>query len=84
MRQVTFKTDDDQRIVFDTNLTSFVLNQEQPYGVGYRLPCSSTLTENELNDWWGYVDQLLIENPTSNFYSIWRIIDEGIIYGYEN
>ena len=84
MRQVTFKTDDNQRIEFTTSLTSFVLDQEQPYGIGYRLPCSSTLTENEINGWWNYVDQLLIERPTSNFHSVWKIVDDGMIYGYEN
>jgi len=84
MRQITFKTTDGQKINFNTNFTSFGLNQEQPYGIEYRQPCSSTLTEQQLNSWWNYVDQLLIENPTSNFHSVWKIIDNGIIYGYDN
>ena len=32
-----------QKINFNTNFTSFGLNQEQPYGIEYRQPCSSTL-----------------------------------------
>jgi hypothetical protein len=84
MRQVILKTNDDQRIEFTTNLNSFTLSQEQPYGIGYRLQCSSTLTESEINDWWDYVDQLLNETPTPNFNSVWKIFDNGVIYGYEN
>ena len=52
MRQITFKTTDEQKINFNTNLTSFDLNQEQPYGIEYRKLCSSTLTEQQLNSWW--------------------------------
>jgi hypothetical protein len=84
MRQVTFKTNDEQKIEFTTNLTSFILDQEQPYGIGYNLPCSSTLTEVEIVNWWIYVDELLNENPTPNFQSVWKIVDNGVIYGYEN
>ena len=84
MRQIQFKTTDDQIIQFNSNNTSIQLNQEQPYGIGYRLTCTSTLSENEINNWWNYVDQLLIERPTSNFHSVWKIVDDGIIYGYEN
>jgi hypothetical protein len=84
MRQITFKTTDEQKINFNTNLTSFDLNQEQPYGIEYRKLCSSTLTEQQLNSWWIYIDQLLMEKPTSNFHSVWKIIDNGIIYGYDN
>lgn len=84
MRQVIFKTNDNQRITFNSNITTLALNQEQPYGVEYRKQCSSTLTQTELNNWWNYVDQLLIERPTSNFHSVWRIIDNGNLYGYEN
>ena len=39
---------------------------------------------NELNEWWNYVDQLLIETPITNFHSVWKIVDDGITYGYEN
>jgi hypothetical protein len=84
MRQVTFKTNDGQKIEFTTNLTSFILDQEQPYGIGYNLPCSSTLTEVEIVNWWIYVNELLNENPTPNFQSVWKIVDNGVIYGYEN
>ena len=84
MRQVIFKTIDNQRINFNTSITTFVLDQEQPYGIGYRLTCTSTLSENELNEWWNYVDQLLIETPITNFHSVWKIVDDGITYGYEN
>lgn len=84
MRQVTYKTTEDTRLTFSTNLTTFVLDQEDPYGIEYRKPCSSTLSENELNEWWDYVDQLLIENPITNFHSVWKIVDDGITYGYEN
>lgn len=84
MRQITFKTTDEQKINFNTNLTSFGLNQEQPYGIEYRKPCSSTLTEQQLNSWWNYVDQLLLENPVTNFKSVWRIINDGTLYGIEN
>lgn len=84
MRQITFKTTDNQIINFNTNLITFNLNQEQPYGIEYRKPCSSTLSENELNSWWDYIDQLLIEYPISNFKSVWRIIDNSTLYGIEN
>ena len=83
MRQVTFKTVDNQRISFNTNLTSFQLDQEQPYGIEYRKPCSSTLSENEINNWWNYVDQLLIEEQILDFHSVWKIVDNDIIFGYE-
>jgi len=84
MRQIFFKTTDNQIIDFQTGLTSFVLDQEDPYGVDYRQECSSTLTENDLNEWWNYVDQLLQERPTENFKSVWRIINDGTLYGLEN
>lgn len=84
MRQVIFKTIDNQRINFNTSITTFVLDQEDPYGIEYRKQCSSTLSENELNEWWNYVDQLLNEAPIIDFHSVWRIVDNGITYGYEN
>jgi hypothetical protein len=84
MRQIVLKTDSNQRITFNSNLTSLELNQEQPYGVEYRKSCSSSLTSVELNNWWDYVDQLLLERPTPNYHSVWRIVDNGVIYGYEN
>ena len=84
MRQVEFKTTDDQIIQFNSNNSSIQLDQEQPYGVIYRGQCSSTLTEQQLNYWWDYVDELLVERPTSNFHSIWKIIDNNETYGYDN
>ena len=84
MRQVEFKTTDDQIIQFNSNNSSIQLDQEQPYGVTYRGQCSSTLTEQQLNSWWDYVDELLIERPTSDFHSIWKIIDNNETYGYDN
>jgi hypothetical protein len=84
MRQIFFKTTDNQIIEFETNLTQYVLDQENPYGVGYKDVCSSTLNEVKLNEWWAYVDQLLLEYPVENFKSVWRIIDNGTLYGLEN
>jgi hypothetical protein len=84
MRQVTFKTNDNQITTFESDNTSLLLNEEQPYGIEYRTDCSSTLNEVDLNEWWDYVDLLLIENPEPNFHSVWRIIENGSLYGYEN
>lgn len=84
MRQIFFKTTDNQIIEFQTSLTSFELSQEDPYGIEYRSKSSSTLNENDLNEWWDYVDQLRLEQPTTNFKSVWRIINDGILYGIEN
>ena len=84
MRQIVLKTDNNERIIFNSNLTDLELNQEQPYGITYRKSCSSSLTTVELNNWWDYVDQILLERPTPNYHSVWRIVDNGIVYGYEN
>jgi hypothetical protein len=84
MRQIFFKTTDNQIIEFETNLTQYELDQEDPYGVEYRVECSSTLSVTEINEWWDYVDQLLLERPTENFKSVWRIINNGTLYGLEN
>jgi len=84
MRQIFFKTTDNQIIEHQTNLTSFELSQEDPYGVDYRGKCSSTLDESNLNEWWDYVDQLLLEYPVENFKCVWRIINNGTLYGLEN
>lgn len=84
MRRIFFKTADNQMIDFQTNSTSFQLDQEDPYGVQYRERCSSNLNENDLNEWWAYVDLLLLEHPVENFMSVWRIIDDGTLYGIEN
>lgn len=84
MRQVTIKTTDNQRIIYNSNLTSFVLDQKQPFGIEYRKQCSSRLNESQLNEWWDYVDTILIERPTPNFHSIWRVVNNGELYGFEN
>ena len=84
MRQIFLKTTDNQIIEFETILTQYELDQEDPYGVNYRVECSSSLTETELNEWWDYVDQLLQETPIENFKSVWRIINNGTLYGIEN
>jgi hypothetical protein len=84
MRQIFFKTTDNQIIEFETNLTQYELDQEDPYGVDYRVECSSTLSVTEINEWWDYVDQLLLEHTTENFKSVWRIINNGTLYGLEN
>ena len=84
MRQIFLKTTDNQIIEFETILTQYELDQEDPYGVDYRVECSSTLSVTEINEWWDYVDQLLLEYPTENFKSIWRIINNGTLYGIEN
>jgi hypothetical protein len=84
MRQIFFKTTDNELIDYQTNLISFELSQEDPYGINYGDECSSVLSVEELNEWWDYVDKLLLEHPTPNFMSVWRIIDNGILYGYEN
>jgi hypothetical protein len=84
MRQIFLKTTDNQIIEFETILTQYELDQEDPYGVDYRVECSSTLSITEINEWWDYVDQLLLEHPTENFKSVWRIINNGTLYGLEN
>jgi hypothetical protein len=84
MRQIFLKTTDNQIIEFETILTQYELDQEDPYGVDYRVECSSTLSVTEINEWWDYVDQLLLEHPTENFKSVWRIINNGTLYGLEN
>jgi len=84
MRRVTFKKENSEHVEFVTELTSFVLDQEHPFGVHYRSKCSSTLSEIEIEEFWSYVDQLLIENPVPGFDSVWKIEDNGNIYGYEN
>lgn len=84
MRQIFFKTTDNQIIEFETNLTQYELDKEDPYGVDYRVECSSTLSVSEINEWWDYVDQLRLDHPIENFKSVWRIINNGTLYGLEN
>lgn len=84
MRTVTFKKQNGEKIDFITNLTSFELSQEDPFGIAYRSECSSTLNENEIQEYWDYVDSLLGENPIPDFESVWKIVDNGITFGYEN
>lgn len=84
MRTVTFKKQNGEKVDFMTNLTSFELSQEDPFGISYRSQCSSTLSENEIEEFWDYVDSLLVENPISDFESVWKIVDNGITFGYQN
>lgn len=84
MRTVVFKNIDNEKIEFVSNLNNFTLDQEDPFGISYRTQCSSTLTEQEIEEFWSYVDDLLVENPTPNFLCVWKIVENGIIYGYEN
>jgi hypothetical protein len=37
-----------------------------------------------MNNGGDYVDELLLEHPTPDYYSVWKIIENGVIYGYEN
>lgn len=84
MRVVFFKLNDDSFVSFNTNSNQYELDQEDPFGISYRTQCSSTLSENQINDWWDYVDLLLEENPVDNFQSVWKIVEDGLTYGYEN
>lgn len=84
MREVFFKLDDGSFVSFQTNSNQYRLVQEDPFGIAYRTQCSSTLSESEINAWWDYVDLLLEENPTDNFYSVWKIVESGLTYGYGN
>jgi hypothetical protein len=84
MRVVFFKLNDDSFVSFNTNSNQYELDQEDPFGIAYRTQCSSTLSENQINDWWDYVDLLLEENPVDNFQSVWKIVEDGLTYGYEN
>ena len=84
MRGVFFKLDDGSFVSFQTNSNQYQLEQEDPFGISYRTQCSSTLSESEINDWWNYVDLLLEENPVDNFHSVWKIVENGLTYGYEN
>jgi hypothetical protein len=84
MRIVTFKKQDGAEEDFVTSLTSFELGQEDPFGVSYRSQCSSTLSPSDQEEFWDYVDSLLLENPTPDFHSVWKIVDNGITFGYQN
>lgn len=84
MRTVTFKKNDGEIEDFVTNLLSFQLDTEDPFGVAYRSQCSSILPQSELDEFWSYVDSLLVEHPTPDFHSVWRIVENGITFGYEN
>jgi hypothetical protein len=84
MRIVTFKKQDGAEEDFVTSLTSFELDQEDPFGVSYRSQCSSTLSPSDQEEFWDYVDSLLLENPTPDFHSVWKIVDNGITFGYQN
>jgi hypothetical protein len=84
MRTIYFKLTDGSISMFTTNNVSIVLKQALPFGIEYRKQCSCQLSSNEINNWWNYVDELLLENPTFNFKSVWQIVENNIIYGIEN
>lgn len=86
MRTVYFKLTDGTFEIFESNnLTfTFILQQAYPFGIAYRHPCSCELSQEQIDNWWNYVDELLIEHPTPNYYSVWKIIENEVIYGYEN
>jgi hypothetical protein len=84
MRTVYFKTTEDTFEIFESNNTSITLQEALPFGITYRQICSCQLTQEQISAWWDYVDELLIEHPTSDYYSVWKIIEGDIIYGYEN
>jgi hypothetical protein len=84
MRIVYFKTTEDTFEVFESNNVSIALQEALPFGIPYRHICSCELPQEQIDAWWDYVDELLVEYPISNYYSVWKIIEGGIIYGYEN
>jgi hypothetical protein len=84
MRKVYYKLTDNSYDVFDTNSNSLLLQESLPFGIEYRKSCSCQLTQEQINNWWNYVDILLQEHPNSNFKSIWRIEENETIFGYEN
>lgn len=84
MRTVYFKTTENTLVSFTSNNTSIELTDSLPFGVGYREVCSCELPESQINDWWDYVDNLLQENSINNFESVWRIVENGSLYGIFN
>ncbi len=84
MRTVTFKKQNGDEEDLVTSLFTFELNQEDPFGISYRSQCSSTLSASDQEQFWDYVDSLLLENPTPDFHSVWKIVDNGITFGYQN
>mgnify|MGYP003624549375 CR=1 FL=1 len=85
MRTIHFKKIDGTYEIFNSSNESLILNQEQPFGVDYKGSSTTTLSESELNMWWGYVDSLIIESSINNFQSVWKIVDSNnITYGYTN
>jgi hypothetical protein len=84
MRTIYFKTIDNTFEIFESNNTSIILQEALPFGIEYRHICSCELSQEQINAWWDYVDELLLEHPTPDYYSVWKIIENGVIYGYEN
>ncbi len=84
MRTVYFKLTDNSYDVFDTSNNSLLMQEALPFGIEYRAFCSCQLSEQQINDWWDYVDALLQEHPNPNFKSVWRIEENGNIFGYGN
>jgi hypothetical protein len=84
MRTVYFKLTDNSYDVFNTNNNSLLLQEALPFGIEYRTFCSCQLPQEQIDEWWLYVDSLLQEHPNQNFKSVWRIEENGNIFGYEN
>ena len=84
MRTVYYKLTDNTYEVFNTNDNSLLLQEALPFGIEYRKFCSCQLTQEQIDAWWNYVDTLLQEHPNPNFKSVWRIEENGTIFGYEN
>lgn len=84
MRTVYYKLTDNTYEVFNTNNTSFPLQEALPFGIEYRKFCSCQLSQEQIDAWWNYVDILLQEHPNPIFKSVWRIEENGTIFGYEN
>ena len=84
MRTVYFKLIDNSYDVFDTNNNSLSLQEALPFGIEYRKSCSCQLTQEQIDEWWLYVDILLQEHPNQNFKSVWRIKENENVFGYEN
>jgi hypothetical protein len=84
MRIVYYKLTDNSYDVFTTNSNSLLLQEALPFGIEYRKPCSCQLSSTDIDNWWNYVDILLQEHPNSNFKSIWKIEEDGNVFGYKN
>ena len=84
MRTIYFKTTENTLVNFESSNTLLTLSDNLPFGVGYREECSCELPQEEIDEWWSYIDNLKIENPIDNFETVWRIIENGNSYGFSN